>query len=166
MKISIIREDKCVVKDGVGITGLTLSSCPSDVWAVQWDTTTSTGTVEMNDLSVSTITELGIYQSCVDEFDTEKAKLDAEAAAAAAPPPAAINTQVPKGSGGLVQISRRKRAGTRRFSSATASAAARGSNSGTSSQRFLTVFGLLPQHLANGAAAPGRSRTDQGCVAP
>ena len=84
MKISIIREDKCVVKDGVGISGLTLSSCPSDVWAVQWDTTASTGTVEMNDLSVSTITELGIYQSCVDEFDTEKAKLDAEAAAAEA----------------------------------------------------------------------------------
>ena len=40
MKISIIREDKTVVKDGVGISGLTLSSCPSDTWAVQWDTTT------------------------------------------------------------------------------------------------------------------------------
>ena len=77
MKISIIREDKCVVKDGVGISGLTLSSCPSDVWAVQWDTTASTGTVEMNDLSVSTITSLGVYQTCVDEFDAEKAKLDA-----------------------------------------------------------------------------------------
>ena len=89
-----------------------------------------------------------------------------EATAAAAPPPAAINTQVPKGSGGLVQINRRKRAGTRRFNSATASAAARGSSSGTSSQRFMTVFELLPPHLANGAAAPGRSRTDQGCVAP
>ena len=84
MKISIIREDKCVVKDGVGITGLTLSSCPSDVWAVQWDTTTSTGEVEKNDLSVETITSLGVYQACVDEFDTEKARLDAEAAAAAA----------------------------------------------------------------------------------
>tara|TARA_R100000353_G_C6359543_1_gene155776 strand:+ start:230 stop:523 length:294 start_codon:yes stop_codon:yes gene_type:complete len=84
MKISIIREDKCVVKDGVGISGLTLSSCPSDVWAVQWDTTASTGTVEMNDLSVFTITELGVYQGCVDEFDTEKAKMDADAAAAEA----------------------------------------------------------------------------------
>tara|TARA_A200000159_G_scaffold157402_1_gene173472 strand:- start:377 stop:688 length:312 start_codon:yes stop_codon:yes gene_type:complete len=84
MKISIIREDKCVVKDGVGISGLTLSSCPSDVWAVQWDTTASTGTVEKNDLSVSTITELGVYQACVDEFDTEKAKIDAAEASAAA----------------------------------------------------------------------------------
>ena len=46
MKISIIREDKTVVKDGVGVSGLTLSSCPSDTWAVQWVTTTSTGHVE------------------------------------------------------------------------------------------------------------------------
>ena len=81
MKISIIREDKCVVKDGVGITGLPLSTCPSDVWAVQWDTIASTGTVEKNDLSVSTITSLGAYQGCVYEFDAEKAKLDAAAEA-------------------------------------------------------------------------------------
>ena len=84
MKISIIREDKTVVKDGIGIGGLTLSSCPSDTWAVQWDTTTSTGEVEKNDLSVETITSLGIYQSCVDEFDTKKAELDAALAAAEA----------------------------------------------------------------------------------
>ena len=84
MKISIIREDKTVVKDGVGISGLTLSSCPSDTWAVQWDTTTSTGHVEKNDLSIETITSLGVYQDCVDEFDTAKAKLDAEEAAAKA----------------------------------------------------------------------------------
>ena len=84
MKISIIREDKMVVKDGVGIDGLTLSSCPSDTWAVQWDTTTSTGEVEKNDLSVETITSLGVYQACVDEFDTKKAEQEAAAAAAAA----------------------------------------------------------------------------------
>ena len=95
MKISIIREDKCVVKDGVGISGLTLSSCPSDVWAVQWDTTTSTGEVEKNDLSVETITSLGVYQACVDEFETEKAKLDAEAAAAAAAAKAAEEAGYP-----------------------------------------------------------------------
>ena len=77
MKISIIREDKTVVKDGVGISGLTLSSIPSDTWAVQWDTTTSTGEVEKNDLSLETITSLGVYQACVDEFDTKKAELDA-----------------------------------------------------------------------------------------
>ena len=81
MKISIIREDKMVVKDGIGIDGLTLSSCPSDTWAVQWDTTTSTGEVEKNDLSVETITSLGVYQACVDEFDTKKAEIEAAAAA-------------------------------------------------------------------------------------
>ena len=84
MKISIIREDKMVVKDGIAIDGLTLSSCPSDTWAVQWDTTTSTGEVEKNDLSVETITSLGVYQACVDEFDTKKAEQEAAAAAAAA----------------------------------------------------------------------------------
>lgn len=82
MKISIIREDKTVVKDGYGISNLTLSSCPSDTWAVQWDTTTSTGTVEKNDLSVETISSLGVYQACVDEFDTKKAEIEAAAAAA------------------------------------------------------------------------------------
>ena len=95
MKISIIREDKTVVKDGVGVSGLTLSSCPSDTWAVQWDTTTSKGHIEKNDLSVEPITSLGIYQACVDEFDTEKAKLDAEAAAAAAAAKAAEEAGYP-----------------------------------------------------------------------
>tara|TARA_B100001248_G_C27266695_1_gene401075 strand:+ start:333 stop:617 length:285 start_codon:yes stop_codon:yes gene_type:complete len=84
MKISIIREDKMVVKDGIGIDNLTLSSCPSDTWAVQWDTSTSTGEVEKNDLSVETITSLGVYQACVDEFDTKKTEIDAAAAAEAA----------------------------------------------------------------------------------
>ena len=82
MKISIIREDKTVVQDGVGISGLTLSSCPSDTWAVQWDTTTSTGHVEKNDLSIETNTSLGVYQACVDEFDTKKAEIEAADAAA------------------------------------------------------------------------------------
>ena len=79
MKISIIREDKAVIKDGIGIDGLTLSSFPSDVWAVQWDSTTSKGTVEKNDWSVSTITSISDYQSFIDEFDAEKAKIDAAA---------------------------------------------------------------------------------------
>ena len=81
MKISIIREDKMVVKNGIGISGLTLSSCPSDTWAVQWDTTTEKGHVEKNDLSIENITSLGVYQACVDEFDTAKAEIEAEEAA-------------------------------------------------------------------------------------
>ena len=85
MKISIINEDKCVVKDGVGINGLTLSSIPADVWAIQWDTETNKGTVEKNDLSIIEITSLGDYQSCVTEWDTKKAEIDAAEAALNAP---------------------------------------------------------------------------------
>lgn len=77
MKISIIREDKTVVKDGIGFSGLTLSSVPADVWSVQWDTTTSKGEIEKNDKSLETITSLGVYQSCVDEYDTAKAAYEA-----------------------------------------------------------------------------------------
>ena len=73
MKISIIREDKTVVKDGKGIAELPLASVPDDVWAVQWDSTTSTGHIEKNDLSIENITSLGIYQSCVDEYDAAAA---------------------------------------------------------------------------------------------
>jgi len=76
MKITITREDKTVTKDGVGISGLTLSSVPSDVWAVQWDSTASKGTVEKNDLSISSITSISDYQSCIDEFDAKKAELE------------------------------------------------------------------------------------------
>ena len=76
MKISIIREDKTIIKDGIGIDGLTLSSFPSDVWAVQWDSTTKKGTVEKNDLSVSTITSISDFQSFIDEFDAKKAEID------------------------------------------------------------------------------------------
>ena len=68
-QISIIADDKTVVKDGAGIGGLTLSSIPADVWAVQWNTTTSKGTVEKRDLTVTEITELGVYQSCIDEYE-------------------------------------------------------------------------------------------------
>ena len=68
-QISIIADDKTVVKDGAGIGGLTLSSIPADVWAVQWNTTTSKGTVEKRDLTVTEITELGVYQACIDEYE-------------------------------------------------------------------------------------------------
>ena len=39
MKLTIIADDKLVSKDGVGYSGLPLKDFPSDVWAVQWDTT-------------------------------------------------------------------------------------------------------------------------------
>ena len=74
-RISIIADDKTVVKDGRGLGGLTLSSIPADVWAVQWDSTTSKGHVEKRDLSITEITELGVYQACVDEYDTALAAI-------------------------------------------------------------------------------------------
>ena len=74
-RISIIADDKTVVKDGAGIGGLTLSSIPADVWAVQWDSTTSKGHVEKRDLSITEITELGVYQACIDEYDTALAAI-------------------------------------------------------------------------------------------
>jgi len=74
-QISIIADDKMVVKDGTGINGLTLSSIPDDVWAVQWDSTTSKGHVEKRDLSVTEITELGIYQACLDEYEEALSKI-------------------------------------------------------------------------------------------
>jgi len=68
-QISIIADDKTVVKDGTGIGGLKLSSIPADVWAVQWDSSTSKGHIEKRDMSIEEITSIGIYQSCIDEYD-------------------------------------------------------------------------------------------------
>ena len=69
-QISIIADDKMVIKDGVFADELKLTDMPADVWAVQWDSTTSKGHIEKRDLSIEEITSLGIYQSCIDEYDT------------------------------------------------------------------------------------------------
>jgi len=74
-QISIIADDKMVVKDGQGISKLTLSSIPDDVWAVQWDSTASKGHVEKRDWSVTEITQLGIYQACIDEYEDALSKI-------------------------------------------------------------------------------------------
>lgn len=44
MKLTIIREDGCVYKDGIPFHGLDLSSAPHNVHALQWDT--SSGWIE------------------------------------------------------------------------------------------------------------------------
>lgn len=69
MKVSIIKPDGLVSKDGVSLTGLSLSSIASDVWAVHWDSSTSKGTVEKTDLSVTDITSFTPYESAVTEYD-------------------------------------------------------------------------------------------------
>ena len=75
MKVTIIKTDGFVSKDGVGFSGLSLSSIASDVWAVHWDSSTSTGTLEKNDLSVTDITSFTPYDSALTEWDTANASV-------------------------------------------------------------------------------------------
>lgn len=69
MKVTIIKPDGLVSKDGVSVDGLSLSSLPADTWAVHWDSSTSKGTVEKTDLSVTEITSFTPYESAVTEYD-------------------------------------------------------------------------------------------------
>ncbi len=39
MKLTIIADDKTVVKDGAGDSGLPLKHCQKDLWAVEWNST-------------------------------------------------------------------------------------------------------------------------------
>ena len=83
MKVSIIKEDGTVVKDGASYIGLDLSKLPSEFHALQWDG--SSGDVESKDADgnpVNTaISDLSPYQWCVDAWQTA---YDAEQAAIAA----------------------------------------------------------------------------------
>ena len=58
MKVTIIKPDGFVSKDGVGFSGLSLSSIASDVWAVHWDSSTSKGELEKTDLLIFTKVDL------------------------------------------------------------------------------------------------------------
>ena len=89
MRVSIIKEDGTVVKDGVAYTDLDLSALPSEFHALQWDG--SSGDLETKDADgnpVNTaITDLSPYQWCVDAwqaaYDAEQAAIAAAEAAAA-----------------------------------------------------------------------------------
>lgn len=70
MKVTIIKPDGFVSKDGVGFSGLSLSSIDSEVWAVHWDSSTSKGSLEKTDLSVEEITSFTPYESALTEWDT------------------------------------------------------------------------------------------------
>ena len=66
--LSIVAEDKTIIKDGTACPKLTLSWLPSNVWAVNWDGTK--GEVEYNDGTPNLIiNELGVYAQGVTEFD-------------------------------------------------------------------------------------------------
>lgn len=49
MKITIIREDGAVYKDGYSYCNLVLSSIPQDVHALQFDTSLNTGWIEFTE---------------------------------------------------------------------------------------------------------------------
>ena len=69
MKVSIIKPDGVVSKDGVAVSGLSLSSLPADTWAVHWDSTKSEGELEKTDWSVEVITDYTPWQSAITEYD-------------------------------------------------------------------------------------------------
>ena len=67
-KVSIVAEDKTVIKDGTACPDLSLSWLPSNVWAVHWDG--SKGEVEYNDGTPNlAISELGVYTQAITDFD-------------------------------------------------------------------------------------------------
>ena len=76
MKLTIIPVDKTIVLDGevVICNNVDLSWIASDVHAVHWDSTTSKGQVEYNDLSKfpTYITEIGDWQQAVTDHANEK----------------------------------------------------------------------------------------------
>ena len=77
MKVTIIKPDGFVSKDGVGFSGLSLSSIDSEVWAVHWDSSTSKGSLEKTDLSVEEITSFTPYESALTEWDTANTSVPA-----------------------------------------------------------------------------------------
>jgi hypothetical protein len=83
MRVSIIKEDGTVAKDGVAYIDLDLSELPNEFHALQWYDTK--GDLESKDADgnpVNTaISDLSPYQWCVDAW---QAAYDAEQAAIAA----------------------------------------------------------------------------------
>ena len=67
MKLTIIADDKTVVKDGAAVTGLPLKDFPADIWAVQWDGTK--GHIEKRDHTVTEITDITPYNAWITEWE-------------------------------------------------------------------------------------------------
>ncbi len=71
MKLTVIAVDKSVTKDGTCVSDIDMSSwLPTDVWAVNWDSETSTGEIEYNDGKPNVaISDIGIYSQAITDFD-------------------------------------------------------------------------------------------------
>ena len=68
MKLTLVAEDKVVVKDGEAYHDLQLQWLPSNVWALEWND--DKGHIEYRDGTVEPISELGIYEEAVTEWNT------------------------------------------------------------------------------------------------
>lgn len=89
MRLTIIKEDGLVKKNGVVYVDLELSDLPNTFKALQWYETYGDleGVDSNNAPTNTTITDISAYQWCIDKwqeaYDAEQAKIAAEAAAAA-----------------------------------------------------------------------------------
>jgi hypothetical protein len=84
MKLTIIKDDGAVYKDGITYTGLTLDTIPSEVHALQWNT--NAGHIEYvnNSKLLETILDIPEWGlNCIAAWDdaAEKERLALEAAA-------------------------------------------------------------------------------------
>ena len=82
MKISIIKPDSMTFIDNLGYGDLDLSSVASNIYAIQFDTSTNTGHIEYNDGTVNEdIVSISTYQSIVDAHAAQKTNIETTAAA-------------------------------------------------------------------------------------
>jgi hypothetical protein len=82
MKLAIIFDDQAVYKDKKSFEPVDLSSAPSNVHALQFDTATNTGHIEFKDQANEAITSLPDWAVTASEnYDTALAAYEAEQAA-------------------------------------------------------------------------------------
>lgn len=81
MKLTIIVGDTAVYKDSVSFSPIDLSTVPVNVHALQFDTTTNTGHIELRDGSNEAITSLPDWAiTASNNYDTALAAYEAEQA--------------------------------------------------------------------------------------
>ncbi len=92
MRLTIVKDDSTVIKDGVSIEGINLANLPNNFHALQWDD--ASGDLETKDAegkpANQIITDLTPYQWCVDAwqnaFDAQQAAIAQEEAQEGATP--------------------------------------------------------------------------------
>ena len=78
MKFTVIREDRMMVKDGVGLEFENPINLPDTIWAVDWNG--DSGHVEyVADVPNLELTSFADYQYLVDEYNAESARQAAAA---------------------------------------------------------------------------------------